>query len=444
MSATPVIMGDSTGTSEWIPPAPETLADTGLLADAIRDLILKVLYVQGTRSGHHIADVLRLPFAIVDDELLTLQQRRYIEVRGTTGPNRASYLFELVGTGRDRAKDALEASQYVGAAPVPLAQYRAWIENQSIRHAHVTGDSLRTGFSQLVLNDSLFDVMGPAVNSAKSIFLYGHPGNGKTAIAEAISQLLGGVLYLPYAVDIDGQIMLVHDPVHHVELEEPESVSGPDALWLHSGPSFDRRYARVRRPVVVTGGELTLDQLDLRYDPFTKLYQAPFQVKANGGVLIVDDFGRQRVPPRDLLNRWIVPLEKRIDYLTLHTGGKFPVPFDCLLIFATNLDPAELVEEAFLRRIHYKIAVVDPTRSQYEEIFRRCCAAAGLEYSPQAVSYVFSEFYDKRGIPPRGCHPRDLVSHVQDIAKYCEMKPQLTTDLLDRACESYFLLSGPA
>ena len=327
---------------------------------------------------------------------------------------------------------------------MPLSQYGAWIEAQSIRHARVTPDSLKAGFSHLVLNESLFDVLGPAVNSAKSIFLYGHSGNGKTAIAEAISELLGGTLYLPYAVDIDGQIMLVHDPVHHEEVESEDDAVARDALWLRSGPSYDRRYARVRRPVVLTGGELTLDQLDLRYDPFTKLYQAPFQVKANGGVLIVDDFGRQRVHPRDLLNRWIVPLEKRIDYLTLHTGAKFPVPFDCLLIFATNLDPAELVEEAFLRRIHYKIAVVDPTRAQYEEIFRRCCVSAGLEYNSQTVSYVFDQFYDKRSIPPRGCHPRDLISHVQDIAKYRETSPQLTPELLNRACHSYFLESGPA
>jgi predicted ATPase with chaperone activity len=326
---------------------------------------------------------------------------------------------------------------------VPLSQYSRWIHAQSIRLAHVTQDTLRAGFGHLVLNHSIFDILGPAVNSSKSIFLYGHPGNGKTAIAEAVSQMLGGVLYLPYAVDVDGQIMLVYDPVHHQELKTEDDVVGIESLW-RSGPSYDRRYARVKRPVVLTGGELTLDQLDLRYDPFTKLYQAPFQVKANGGVLIVDDFGRQRVPPRDLLNRWIVPLEKRIDYLTLHTGGKFPVPFDCLLIFATNLDPAELVEEAFLRRIHYKIPVVDPTRAQYEEIFRRCCKDAGLAYASETVAYVFEEFYDKRGIPPRGCHPRDLIAHVEDIAKYREITPQLTRELVDRACRSYFLESGPA
>jgi predicted ATPase with chaperone activity len=409
------------------------------LADAVRDLILKVLYVQGGRTAHYLSEFVRLPFALVDEELLTLQQRRFLEVRGTTGPNRASYLLDLTGAGRDRAKEALEASQYVGPAPVPLSQYKNWIESQSIQNAHVTQQSLQAGFGHLVLNQSFLDLLGPAVNSSKSIFLYGHPGNGKTAIAEAISQLLGGVLYLPYAVDVDGQIMLVHDPVHHQSVETDEDASASDALWLHSGPSYDRRYARVKRPVVVTGGELTLEQLDLRYDPFTKVYQAPFQVKANGGVLIVDDFGRQRVPPRDLLNRWIVPLDKRVDYLTLHTGSKFPIPFDCLLIFATNLDPAELVEEAFLRRIHYKIPVIDPTRLQYEEIFRRCCLGAGVEYNPETVTYIFEEFYHKRGIPPRSCHPRDLIGHIADISKYREVRAELTPELVEQACHSYFL-----
>jgi len=443
VSAIPVIANapDVTEASP-IPPSPEKLADTGLSSDAVRDLLLKVLYVQGSRVGQHLADFLRLPFPLVDEELLTLQHRRFIEVRGTTAPHRGSYVFDLANEGRNRAREALEASQYVGPVPVPLSQYRHWIHAQSIQLAHVTQESLQAGFSHLVLNQSIFDNLGPAVNSSKSIFLYGHPGNGKTAIAEAIADMLGGVLYLPYAVDIDGQIMQVFDPVHHQEIADEGNVLGIESLWK-SGPSYDRRYARVRRPVVLTGGELTLDQLDLRYDPFTKVYQAPFQVKANGGVLIVDDFGRQRVPPRDLLNRWIVPLEKRIDYLTLHTGGKFPVPFDCLLIFATNLDPAELVEEAFLRRIHYKIAVVDPTREQYEQIFERMCAARGLSYDPAAIEHIFTEFY-QHGIAPRGCHPRDIIAHVEDIAKYREIRPQLTTDLVDRACRSYFLESGSA
>jgi predicted ATPase with chaperone activity len=423
------------------PPIPERLADTGLTADFVRDLLLKTLYVQGTRTGQQLAEFVCLPFAMVDEELLTLQQRRFIEVRGTTGPNRGNYVFDLAGDGRQRAKDAIEASQYVGPAPVPLRQYQEQMAAQSIRHAHVTQPVLRDGLSHLVLGEELFDILGPAVNSSKSIFLYGHPGNGKTAIAEAVSQMLGGAVYVPYAVEIDGQIMTVFDPVHHELVPGSDAGDASDGIWLRTGPGHDRRFAYVRRPIVVTGGELTLDQLDLQYDPFTKLYQAPFQVKANGGVLIVDDFGRQRVPPRDLLNRWIVPLEKRQDYLTMHTGGKFPIPFDCLLVFATNLDPKELVEEAFLRRIHYKISIEDPTPAGYEEIFRKCCEAEGVVFEPAALAQVRRDFYQGRGIPARACHPRDILAHVADIAKYHDTTPRLTPELVDLACRSYFLTS---
>jgi predicted ATPase with chaperone activity len=232
--------------------------------------------------------------------------------------------------------------------------------------------------------------------------------------------------------------------VHHLEVaaEESQSRATDDPAWLRSVPDYDRRYARVARPVVITGGELTLEQLDLIYDHNTKMYQAPFQLKANGGVLIVDDFGRQRVPPRELLNRWIVPLEKRHDYLTLHTGAKFPVPFDCLLIFATNLDPRELVEEAFLRRIHYKLQVPGPTRPQYEEIFRRCCAARGIRYSTEAIDWIYSQYYERCGISPRACHPRDITDHVGDIARFIGTEAALSVELLDRACRSYFLDSS--
>nr|MBA3259644.1 hypothetical protein [Gemmatimonadales bacterium] len=314
-----------------------------------------------------------------------LQQRRLVEVRGTSGPSRGGYLFDLTGAGRDRAREALASSQYVGPAPVPLTQYRMWVEKQSIRNVHVTKEKVREGFRGLVLSDAIHEVLGPSINSAKSLFLYGAPGNGKTMIAETISHLLGGDIFVPFAVEIEGQIMVVYDPVYHRGVDGAEMVTGVDPTspdWFKSPPSYDQRYVKVRRPVVLTGGELTLEQLDLQYDNYTKMYIAPFQLKANGGVLILDDFGRQRVPPKDLLNRWIVPLEKRIDFLTLHTGGKFPVPFDCLLIMATNLEPSQLVEEAFLRRIHYKIQIEGPKPEQYAEIFSRCCAERGIQYDP--------------------------------------------------------------
>jgi predicted ATPase with chaperone activity len=446
------------------PPIPETLASTGLTAEFLVELLLRALHVQGARTGHELAELILLPFTILDDQLLDLQQRRLVEVRGTAGSGRAGYTFDVTQAGRERAKEALEQTQYVGPAPVPLAQYVAWAERESVRSVRLTRARIRAGFPGLVLDEHLFELLGPAVNSGRSIFLHGEPGNGKTVIAEAIARLLGvEPIHIPYAVLVDGQVMILFDPVHHRVVED-EAADGAAAgalagaglggSFAAAGPAApaalagllrreaarDRRFVRVRRPVVVTGGELTLDQLDLQFEAQHRLYRAPFQLRANGGVLIIDDFGRQRVPASHLLNRWIVPLERRIDYLTMHTGVKLPVPFDCLVIFATNLDPAALVDEAFLRRIRYKIRVPGPSREAYEAIFRQVCAERGVAYEPAAVAYIYAHYYDARGIPPRNCHPRDLVDHVLDFARYREREPRLEPALLAEACESYFLI----
>jgi predicted ATPase with chaperone activity len=428
------------------PPIPQTLDDTGLSEEFLTELILKTLYVQGARTGQQLTDAICLPFPLADDLLMTMQQRMMVEVQGTKGHGRAGYVFDLGGDGRERAREAMASNQYVGPAPVPLAQYRRWVDIQSIRHARVNKDALHQAFSWLVLDPEMVDMVGPAVNSAKSLFLFGESGNGKTAIAETVARMLGGEIFVPHAVEIDGQVMLVLDPIYHRAASPTDHVDGQpeiEMLWRSDAVEFDTRFVKVRRPVVLTGGELTLEQLDLQYDEHTKFYQAPFQTKATGGVLIVDDFGRQRVPPRDLLNRWIVPLEKNVDFLTLHTGGKFPVPFDCLLIFATNLDPQSLVEEAFLRRIHYKIEVESPTPRQYQLIFRRCCEAKGIAFKPEAIEYIYHEYYGKLSIEPRGCHPRDLVDHLSDIARYLEVEATLSTELVDYACRSYFLADFP-
>ncbi len=428
------------------PPVPDSVADTGLTPEAITDLLLKILYVQGARTGNQLMDVICLPFPIVDDRLLDLQQRRFVEVRGTVGAGREGYTFDLTSGGRERAREAMESSQYAGAAPVPLSMYREWLERESILGVHVTKSRIREGFPDMVLDEHMFGLLGPAINSASSLFLYGEPGNGKTMIAETIARLLGGDggIWVPYAVELDGQIIIVYDPVHHRRIEEAgQSDAEPgsvESLLLRRTGGADRRFVRIRRPVVITGGELTLEQLDLQYDASTKMYQAPFQVKANGGVLIIDDFGRQRVPPGQLLNRWIVPLEKRRDYLTMHTGVKFPVPFDTLVIFATNLDPNDLVDEAFLRRIHYKIRVPGPGRQSFEEIFRRVCGDRGIPYDAAAVQFIYSKYYEGHGIEPRGCHPRDIADHILDFARYHERDPRLDSDLVDEACESYFLI----
>ncbi len=441
-----------------VPPPPESLAETGLARELVTDLLLKLLYIQGARTGYQLTESIRLPFEIVDDLLLDLQQRRFIEVRSTNGPSRTGYTFDLTTAGRERAREALATSQYAGPAPVPLPQYQAWVEAQSVQAVRVTRERVRAGLRDLVLHERLFETLGPAVNSARSLFIYGPPGNGKTRVAELLARLLGEeAVYIPFAVEVDGQVMVLYDPVHHqpwrgtappadvgtpgvaAAIDATDATYATDPLLLRHSEVADRRYAQIARPVVAAGGELTLEQLDLQYDPHTKMYRAPFQVKANGGVLIIDDFGRQRVPPHELLNRWIVPLERRRDYLTLHTGMKFPVPFDCMVVFATNLDPAALVDEAFLRRIHYKVEVPNPTRAEYEEIFQRECVAYGIPFEPAAIEYLYQRYYDGSGIPPRGCHPRDIISHLESIARYDDREPRLSVDMLDRACRSYFL-----
>lgn len=434
-----VVLPRPAGQAGHAPPPPETWAAVGLSSESVTELLLKTLYMRGALTGQRLSDALCVSFALADELLLELQQRRLLEVRSTTGQARLTYLFDLTTTGRERAREAVDACHYVGPVPVPLRQYTAWLERQTVRDVHVNRASIEDGFAHVVLSRRLMEQLGPAINSAKSLFLYGDSGNGKTLIAGAIAELLGGAIYVPHALDVDGEVIAVYDPVFHrsVDMDEPQGAT--QSLWRQPQQEHDRRFIKVRRPVVAVGGELTLPQLDLQYDPHTKMYQAPFQVKANGGVLIIDDFGRQQVPPRDLLNRWIVPLEQRIDYLTLHTGGKFAVPFDSLLIISTNLNPRDLMEEAFLRRLHYKIQVPDPTPQQYEEIFRRLCLRRGITFDPVGLEFIRREFYEARAIPPRSCHPRDIVDHVCDVARYREVEPALTAELLREACESYFL-----
>ena len=422
---------------EAAPPVPETLEDTGLSAAAVSDLLLRTLNQQGARTGAQLEEFIRLPFHILDEELLNLQQRRFVEVRSTKGVGRRGYIFDLTGEGRTRVREILPSSRYVGPAPVPLSQYWAVVDSHKVEDVRISRHMVRDGFQHMVMDQELIDSLGPAVNSGKSLFLYGFAGNGKTTIAEAIAKMMGGAIYVPFAIEVEGQVITIFDPLHHRPIfdEETESADG----WLKPAKGHDARFIRVHRPVVMVGGELTLDQLELQFDAQSGVFRAPPQVKANGGVFIIDDFGRQRVRPRDLLNRWMVPLEKDVDFLTLPMGPKLPVPFECLLIFSTNLDPSELVEEAFLRRIRYKILVGDPDREQYEEIFRRCCEARGIEYTSEAVQYIYDTYYDYYDVPARACHPRDIVSQVCDLAQYLEVEASLATPMLKLACGAYFL-----
>ncbi len=436
-----------------IPPVPTTLEETGLDEAFVLDLILRTLYQHGATVGDRLERILRLPYSILDEPLLSLQQRRLVEVRGTQGQGRRGYIYDLTSEGRERARELMETAGYVGPAPVPLETYRRWMIAQSVRTARVSRDRVHEGMKHLVLDSAFMDTLGPAINSGRSIFLYGNSGNGKTVIAEAVARLIGGTIFIPQAVRMDGHVVQVYDPtVHHVVEDAwadqgyedfPGERGAADDGFVRAPAYHDPRFVEIERPVVVVGGELTLDQLELQHDPVAGVFRAPAQVKANGGVLVIDDFGRQRVRPRDLLNRWMYPLERHVDFLSLPTGQKLGVPFECLLIFATNLNPADLVEEAFLRRIRYKVLVENPTRSQYSEILKRCCEASEVEFLSEAVDQVYDEYYGPLGIAPRKCHPRDIVRLVMDMAGYTAEPAVLSPDAVRWACRSYFLNAAP-
>jgi hypothetical protein len=383
-----------------------------------------------------VARTIKISYSALEELFNYLRREKFIEVKGIEGQSQATYRFQMTDAGRHRTREFLERSQYVGPAPVTLEDYTRWVVRQSVLDVDHRPEFLRRGLGHLVISDGFLNQLGPAVMSGRSIFLYGPAGNGKTVIAEGIAASMGGSIFVPHAIEVDGSIIKVFDHSHHqgVELKRTE-----DEEWRKADMPYDPRWVLTKRPVVMTGGELTLPMLDLQFNTIAKYYEAPFQVKANGGVFIIDDFGRQLVKPHDLLNRWIVPLEKRQDYLTLHTGKKFPVPFDSLIVFATNLNPWDLVDEAFLRRIRYKIPVENPTREQYEILFRRMCEARGIEYRDSAVEFIFTEYYGQRGFAPRFCHPRDIVDHVHDAFRYYGGGSSLYHKAVAQACENYFL-----
>jgi predicted ATPase with chaperone activity len=328
----------------------------------------------------------------------------------------------------------MENNHYVGRAPVPLAQYREYMHRfkQSLR-PHVDRDNVRRAFSHLVINDRVLDQLGPAINAGHSMFVYGPPGNGKTVISQAIHNLMEGDIFIPHALEVEGSIIRFFDPVNHEPL--PESESG--GLDLSGG--YDRRWIHCRRPMVMVGGELSLEQLELSYSPAMGFYRAPVQAVANGGVLVIDDFGRQTCSPRELLNRWIVPLESRVDFLALQTGQKFDLPFMTLIVFATNIKPQELVDEAFLRRIQYKIFAESPTRAEFLQIFETVCRDKHIDYRPDVIEDLLVNYYRPRQIQLRGCQPRDLVNQAVSLAEYLGRPPELTTEILEAACASYFV-----
>lgn len=412
---------------------PRTIEETRIPPPLLADLILKTLYFGGMMAGGHVAQAVHLHYSgVVEPILRTLKADHLLEVTGGSSLNPASYQYSITNKGGQRARELLERNRYVGPCPVSLRHYIQVVEIQAKNRPTVNEADVRQALKGLILSEETIERIGPAVNSSESIFIYGPPGNGKTSIGKAIGLgLLPGNVMVPHAIYEDGQIIKVFDPETHRAIKSQTN-------QLNDTTRLDRRWVRCSPPIVITGGELTLNDLDLSWSDTNRYYEAPFQLKANCGMLMIDDFGRQRVEPRDLLNRWIVPLEEGIDYLTFHTGKKFPVPFESLLVFSTNLNPTSLVDEAFLRRISHKLGVDNPDQEQFRTIFIAACQARNIEFNEESFNYLLRKYYDEVNRPLRACHPRDLLKQVVNFAIFRQEPPVMSIELVDKAAGSYF------
>jgi hypothetical protein len=410
----------------FVPPAPHSLEETGVSSALVDDLLLKRLFNGGPQTAGAIADHLCLPFLVVLANLNELRRLHMTHVLGSQGYGERNYIYTLTEEGEDRARAALERNMYDGPAPVPLGDYVKSVEQQSVRDVVITRRAIEEAFRDLVLHPEIINEIGPAVNAGQSIFFYGAAGNGKTALATRITRAMGTDVYVPYALEWEGSIIEFFDPVCHIATKAGDDRADP--RWVH-----------VKRPTVVVGGELRLENLDLSYHPVRRTYEAPFQLKANTGMFLIDDFGRQLCSPVDLLNRWIVPLELKVDFLKLQSGRKIEVPFDELLVLSSNLDPASLMDEAFLRRIKYKVKARDPNREMFKLIFKGACSFYNVPYDEEGFEYLVTEHYEKTGRPYRGVHPRDLLDQLVALARYIEVPPRLSPDLLDACVATYFI-----
>lgn len=411
------------------PAEPRSLAETGLPVSFVESLICKYLSVVGVCSGRTIAGHLCLPFGILEEVFHELRTRQVIVHAGSAALS--DYNYTLTEQGRSRAQAYFEACAYVGPAPVPLADYVLSAQAQTIRAEAPKRSQLAAAFADISVQPELFDTLGPAVNSGAGLFLYGSPGNGKSTLARRITMCFGQEIWVPHALIESGQIIKFYDSAYHEAVEAEQSS-------LLRAANYDRRWVKIRRPTVVVGGELTLDSLELRHDPRSNVSEAPLQLKSNCGCLLIDDFGRQRVEPAELLNRWIIPLENRQDFLTLSTGKKFPVPFEQLIIFSTNLEPSDLVDEAFLRRIPYKIEITDPDDAEFHSLFKLYAKSFRCEYRSEVVDHLLHSYYHTHSRPLRRCHPRDLLGQVRNFCAYNDLQMEMRPEYFDRVVKSYF------
>lgn len=415
------------------PPAPASVEETGVGHKLLSDLLLKLMHVEGLSTVSELAGRSCLPIALVGDLVDEARALALVESLGTRGRDFAAELrFALTGKGQHRANEALARSHYVGPAPVSLEAFKEQVFRQRLTNERIGPEQIGRSFAHIVLPEELLARLGPAANSGKSILLYGSSGNGKTTIAEALANAFEDVIAVPHCIAVDGQVISYFDP--HVHARTAEGVS--DALDLRVSGGHDRRWIACRRPVTVVGGELTLDMLDLTHNPGANFYEAPAHLKVTGGVFVIDDFGRQRTSPESILNRWIVPLERGIDYLSLHTGKKFAVPFDGLVVFSTNLTPSDLVDEAMLRRLYYKIEIPEPSREHYARIWAELCARRDVALPDDLLPFLESTLYAEGGIARAGYHPTYLLDQVLAMCDYQGRRLELDNQLVSLACQN--------
>jgi predicted ATPase with chaperone activity len=413
----------------FLPAAPRTLEETGVSISLIESLVVKYLSLVGSCSGRAIAKNVCLPFGILEGLFVELRTRQLMVHSGSAPVN--DYYYSLTEQGRERAQAMLSVCGYTGAAPVPLTDYVLSVDAQTIRAEAPKRSQLEKAFSDISIDPALFESLGPAVNSGAGLFLYGAPGNGKSTLAKRITMCFGQEIWVPWTLVEDGQLVKVYDTAYHEAVHRRED-------GIMKAAEHDQRWVKVRRPTVVVGGELTLDNLEIRHDPNSNVCEAPLQLKSNCGCLLIDDFGRQRIEPAALLNRWIVPLESRIDFLTLPTGKKIQVPFEQLIIFSTNLEPADLVDDAFLRRIPYKIEIGDASEEEFHELFKLYAKSFSCEYDPNVVDYLVKTHYYPLNRPLRRCHPRDLLSQILNYCTYNDLPMEMRPEYFDRVVKSYF------